>query len=690
MSVFAPSQPAQSDRPPTTSLAASLNSTPVPTSAPPSRAYEDLCKVVLQRRLRNLFGLVATASGVALYLAAFDPRALPGSLFSILPVLLFSPLTLCGAICIVVLRKKTLTTARPPLPTRFAAFAQLRHRRIALPVFLAYLASASFLHVAYVWTASWVSSEAQLGLFFFHQGRDAWQLNERRVLLAVFHVALAAAATVQHIVEDRSQVIFDEDATLAIPARLSARARQRLPSAVRSSVTVTVAFWSSYVVFRRPVVRFLLAHVLPVWTRSHLYSVMRYNGAYSLTLAARAFSSAMLFFLVAEAAYVCFEVYATQPMTVSQFASNPNQALLSGLRSSDPYFKSFAFLELSLLTLTDPKRREAIFKDVKPGSASGGAWAEISRECLLLVGTELQRAKGKGRLPSRSSAPASYSSSAQQEQPSPSRAPVRNENVFQPVRPSFFDKLALSASSSSSSDPAASGALGTSPAARKAVEAVKAAAAAPAAQEALSTAVSAASGAVARVPSILQSSTLVPTRVVDAARQVAKAGERAPAADELPQVYGFERRLALVVPRALRARMFDIGMEYDAGVCTPRRRESVWAVQALSNLICASLKEDPYGVTQRDIPKVLEALVRYLSVLDALADELQAQAERTLGGPEEREHARKVVEREVGEVQEALRAGAKAILTEFAEYLGEFRFPTQIAAKLQLLVDWGG
>lgn len=112
-------------------------------------------------------------------------------------------------------------------------------------------------------------------------------------------------------------------------------------------------------------------------------------------------------------------------MSVSQFASNPNQALLSGLRSSDPYFKvrpslhtgtetraradpcmqSFAFLELSLLTLTDPARRQAIFKDVKPGSVTGGAWAEISRECLLLIGTELQRAKGRGRLPSTSRPP---------------------------------------------------------------------------------------------------------------------------------------------------------------------------------------------------------------------------------------------------------------------------------------------
>lgn len=70
------------------------------------------------------------------------------------------------------------------------------------------------------------------------------------------------------------------------------------------------------------------------------------------------------------------------------------------LRLTRPCPQQFAFLELSLLTLTEPSRREAIFKDVKPGSVSGGAWAEVSRECLLLIGTELQRAKGKGKLPS--------------------------------------------------------------------------------------------------------------------------------------------------------------------------------------------------------------------------------------------------------------------------------------------------
>jgi len=108
---------------------------------------------------------------------------------------------------------------------------------------------------------------------------------------------------------------------------------------------------------------------------------MRYNGAYSLTLATRALASALLFFLVCEAGHVCFEVYATQvrpsppssrgdeqaaddlslqPMTVSQFASNPNQALLSGLRSSNPYFKVRPSLPLSL------RRRATSKADVAP------------------------------------------------------------------------------------------------------------------------------------------------------------------------------------------------------------------------------------------------------------------------------------------------------------------------------------
>lgn len=53
---------------------------------------------------------------------------------------------------------------------------------------------------------------------------------------------------------------------------------------------------------------------------THLFSMMRYNGAMSLTLAARAFSSTLFIFLVIEATHVLFEVYATQVCPLGRHA----------------------------------------------------------------------------------------------------------------------------------------------------------------------------------------------------------------------------------------------------------------------------------------------------------------------------------------------------------------------------------
>lgn len=70
---------------------------------------------------------------------------------------------------------------------------------------------------------------------------------------------------------------------------------------------------------------------------------------------------------------------------------------------------------------------------------------------------------------------------------------------------------------------------------------------------------------------------------------------------------------------------------------------------ALADLLCASLKEDPYGVAQRDIPKILEGFVRYLDVLDDLAKFLTASAESLVGW--EREELLKEISEQVTPVQ---------------------------------------
>ncbi|GAA5963037.1 hypothetical protein JCM21900_002318 [Sporobolomyces salmonicolor] len=675
MSAFRPtpySGPPPSQAPPVQSVSDHFPSTrPVASSAMPAQGYAALCKVVLSRRTRNNLMLTAAATYVALLVAVFDPRKLPGSLFNFLPVLLFAPIAFLGTLPLFVLRKQRLTTARPPLPTRFAQLAQLNDHSSA-QIFFTHLAGAALYHAAYVWCSGYASKDPQLGLFFFHEGRDAWQLNERRVLLGLLHCFVAAFATVQYVLEDRSQVHFEEDISLTIPARLAAKAKVRLRAAVRSTGLAVALFWSAYVVTRRPVLRFVLVNFAGSWARPHLYSMMRHNGAYSITLAARALSSSLLHFLAWEAAHVCFEVYATQPMSVSQFSPNPNQCLLSGLRSSEPYYQQFAYLELAILTLTDSTRRQAIFKDVKPGSSIRGAWSEISRECLLVIGTELQRAKGRGKSPSSSAGPyPSPASQTMEQQSSANRVPVKTGNVFVPTKPGLFDKLATAAVSSTPSPSA------PSPAAQKVTSAISSAVAST--QSAIS----------ARVPSILQSG--------GASSSSGPNGSQAPAApamhpEDVPQVLGVEQRLATWVPAAWRAKVFAVVPEYKVGSCVPRKRETVCAIQALANLTCASLHEDPYGVAQRDIPKILEGFVRYLAVLEALHGELGALAEKhgREEGSEVGERWRGLVEREVGGVQEALRQGAKAILTEFAPYLSEFRFPTAIAAQLQVLVDWGG
>ena len=88
-------------------------------------------------------------------------------------------------------------------------------------------------------------------------------------------------------------------------------------------------------------------------------------------------------------------------------------------------------------------------------------------------------------------------------------------------------------------------------------------------------------------------------------------------------------------------------------------------VTALSNLICASLTEDPYGVTQRDIPKVLEAFVRFLSALKSLSADLEAAADAVAGGQDEMDRARRMVEKEVGEVEDSESRFAVSLLLEF-------------------------
>ncbi|KAM0753926.1 hypothetical protein T439DRAFT_298370 [Meredithblackwellia eburnea MCA 4105] len=612
-------------------------------------SYPQLCKVVLARRLKNMMLLTSFAAFLTLFLAVLDPKELPGSLFNFLEVALFTPMALLGAIPVFVLRKKTLTTA---LPTRLTVFSRLKllSHPSSLPIFLAYYTGAAPLFLAYVWCAHQVSTDPRLGVMFLHKGRDAWQLNERRIYLTLLHLSIAFVNSVQHIAWHRSKVEFDSDAKLAIPDRLRSRATLRLPALLRNVGIINVAFFISYVTLRRTILRVLVINFAGKWARPALYSLVKRNDAISLSLPLRALASSFLTMTVWEVAHLCFDVYATQQMVVSQFAPKPNQCLISGLRAEDSYFQHFAYLELSVLSLTDAARRKSIFTEIGKEGAMTGAWNDISREALKLVGTELLRANGKGNVPNPSTA---LSPSTVQATPSKliSGSPIKNENVFRPAKKTFIDSL-LSAPSSASTTPK------------------------PAAA---SSAISASSSiTTSRVPSIFQTSQ---TSAVSAS-VATTPGKLAGSAKSTP----LEARILQKIPKAWRTsvilEIFAPNTALIVGRCVARRREVVWAVEGISNMICASLSEDAYGVAQRDIPKVLEAFVLYLFALEEAAKGIVETSQ-------EKDATTSALETIMGPVEGALKDGVRAILTEFSPYFDAFAFPPRIAAKLQLLLDWG-
>lgn len=146
-----------------------------------------------------------------------------------------------------------------------------------------------------------------------------------------------------------------------------------------------------------------------------------------------------------------------------------------------------------------------------------------------------------------------------------------------------------------------------------------------------------------------------------------------------------------------------------------------WTIVALCRLTCASLTEDSYGVVQRDIPKIIEALLSFLTALE----EYQAELTAAHTSPStEKVSAREAAEREMlaieaaraGEVlgvvsdgmssafcgpvivcggndadarvRAAIKDGIVQIVRTFGDKLSAFKFPPRIARKLQGFVDY--
>jgi len=111
----------------------------------------------------------------------------------------------------------------------------------------------------------------------------------------------------------------------------------------------------------------------------------------------------------------------------------------------------------------------------------------------------------------------------------------------------------------------------------------------------------------------------------------------------------------------------------------PNRETDILIAEVLSRLVCVSLTEDRYGVVQRDIPRILEALLAFLTALE--------DAQKEIVSSDDAGDAARAVDVYSGPA-DAMKEAIVRIVQTFGPRLTAFRFPHHIAQKLQGFADY--
>ncbi|KAJ7100883.1 nucleoporin protein Ndc1-Nup-domain-containing protein [Mycena belliarum] len=313
-------------------------------------------------------------------------------------------------------------------------------------------------------------------------------------------------------------------------------------------------------------------------------------------------------------------------------------------------YTHLAYAELLALASADADSADA--RRAREGAFEADAWARLVREVLILLGREYGVLKARGGPVAPSPLPAAAPSTPSAVvvtgvvRPPPPTTPLLKQNIFR---------------TSGKASPGArmSAALASGGAFEEVV--------APALE-----AIPVPSISMPSLPASLEWRAYVPTAVLQAPETVRRAMEVV-ASPAMPRVWTQKR----------------MGREVVGWV--PRREVVVDAIEALTYLTCASLAEDRLGVVQRDIPRVLEALVEFLGAVEGAVESLRADKHGDGQGRAERaeqEHDLAEARAVLGDVGDALKEGLARITRTFGDKLRAFRFAPRVAGRLQGFLDY--
>ncbi|KAG5637562.1 hypothetical protein H0H81_004139 [Sphagnurus paluster] len=672
---------------PVRAITTTLSTRSAPSIPPPTTTYEPVVKSLLRSRFvhiflySSLFSWTFTTSWTIWSLGGASDLGLYRTI-----VVPFLPLTLLNTILVLstaaipaaVLRKAYLTPTRTSA-TSLSALVKASLSKPATHRSLMVYALSALSAIAIHATILYASGMSH-GLNIFVK-KHPYYLNGRLLFALLSQLSVAAAFSLRNVTLDRFVFRW-----AAIQSSKTQRKRFNwgdiLQAFVIAAVIATLTVPFAAITFGLLRLAFPMLYKLPLLpTLLRPFTAHFLRGSWTLVLPFRHIS------LLTRAWFLAFSTLATwefsnalfdtiiyQPITASELTAEPHLTLVSGISSADTGFRYLAYTELATLAADESAaaavRRSALFNDQK---YNPGLWAHLVRESLLFLGTDYQHFLRRGK-----PAPAPVSKSTPVVPTTPAK-PL-------PATPTPLIRTSIFQSNKASASPVRTvvEGLGSDGVFAQALDA---------------------GAEAAHIPALFRSVEAAVLPAPTVREEVQKKAEEK-ASGLVQRVKG---EVLGAIGRALPAGLatFSKGvqswwtrerMERAAQTCLPNIEMDVVIAEVLSHLICASLTEDKYGVVQRDIPRVLEALLSFLSAVEEYHTELRAKytppaidQEYSAAQIAEFEEKRAEVER-AGEVlciiTDGLKGGVARIVRTFGDKLLAFKFPPRTAQKLQPFLEY--
>ncbi|KAF7419215.1 hypothetical protein PC9H_001801 [Pleurotus ostreatus] len=638
-----------------------------PTIPSASAGYDPLVKAVLQRRLVSEIFVYSAffCWGAAFCWSIWGSGGLVHKLFASL--LYASTFWIVGALPSIILRKRYVTADSSIANSPSKTVRQALCKPITFHALLTHVASAILIATIH----AFVSSEAKLTLFVKSKKHPHY-LNGRLIFLLCSQVLLASAFTMRNAMLDRYLLRSSVRQPFALVNIAKTVAVARLLTTITVALSMAAIALAKVfmlpVLYRVPFASLLLRPFAGHFMRSSIISLL---PSHHLATIVQAWSLGSVTVDVWEFSNALFDFYVPMPVRIGLASADPIVTLVSGATSTDKIIKQFAYAELQDIASSDSPtasaQRTALFNDQK---FMPSLWSSLTRESLITLGHDYQHFIRKG-------APA----------PPPPTAPAA-PRATDPILPSTPKKLIQKPIYQSARQSPIHNVIDSLAADGSFAQAIEE----------------------THVPDVFRS---VTNAVVEPANAAAKHEVQKVREAGMSFLGHLKSQAGGVVAGAMTqyapARVNDfletcrawwtkerLGKVVEGYL--PNRQLDVLIVQVLTHLVCASLTEDRYGVVQRDIPKILEAMLSFLSEIEVYQKEVNAlytppptNVRLSVKELDESEFVRGQVERAgevLGEVGDALKDGVASIVRTFGDKLLAFKFPPKTASKLQGFMDY--